>query len=279
MTLQSCRRGPTRRLYSPSESRDGEVRVTVAAKSSRSSPGKSSSFLQTLEAIERSIALTDRQRLLVLQTTDLAVATVLREHWSEIRESHAVTLMIARRMFNYYSSQKELKNEISLSTIQSASGVFQQVVGTYLRAYLRAIDPSFTVELDKPYGKVHPDIAVEKLGRPWSAIEVKTDLGWRRSYISSGEWKKRQQGLYDSGFRQAYLLILANTNWSGWDPSMKDLDVRVILRISPNVSPRFRWYREETAPLDVGSSPTADVLHGVEPIFEEIARWRGRVAS
>lgn len=232
------------------------------------------STVQMLEAIEKSIALTDRQRLLVLQTTDLAVATVLREHWPEVRNSHAVTAMIARRMFNHYSSQRELKNQIALSRMQSASGVFQQVVGTYLRAYLRAVAPAFAVALDKAYGKVQPDIAVERNGRPWSAIEVKTDLGWNRSYISSGEWKRRRQSLQEAGFGRAYLLILANTNWSGWNQSMEEFGVRVIFWTNPNMHPRFTWYRDENAPLRVGSNPTDDILHPVEPIFEEIGQRR-----
>lgn len=233
-----------------------------------------SDAVQMLQAIEKSIALTDRQRLLVLQTTDLALATVVRENWPEIRASHAVTSMIARRMFNHYSVQKQLKNEISLSTIQSASGVLQQVVGTCLRAYLRAVDTSFAVRLDKGYGNVHPDVSVEKDGHPWSAIEVKTDLGWNRTYVSSGEWENRQQSLYEAGFGQAHLLILANANWSGWEPSMEEAGIYVILWISPNVSPRFKWYQDEDAELIIGPSRTADVLHPVEPLFEQIAPWR-----
>jgi capsid protein len=189
------------------------------------SPEKTQSALQLLEAIEGSIALTDRQRLLVLQTTDLAVTTVLREQWPEIRKSCDVTVMIARRMFNHYSFQKQLKKDISLSTISSASGVFHQVVGTYLRAYLRSRDDSFRVALEKSYGTVRPDISIEKNGKPWAALEVKTDLGWNRPYLSSGEWTKRRQSVIDAGFRDARLVLLANSNWSGWDTSMEPLGV------------------------------------------------------
>lgn len=241
-------------------------------------PQKGLSALEMLEQIESSIALTDRQRLLVLQTTDLAVATVLREQWPEIAKSHGVTSMIARRMFNHYRSQKQLKKEIALTTISSASGVFQQVLGTYLRAFLRGFGDSFKVALEKSYGKVKPDISIEKDGQPWSAIEVKTDLGWDRLYVSSGEWSRRRQSLIDVGFRDAHLVVLANTNWSGWNSSMESLGVLVILRFSPN-DLRFSWYQDEETALTLEPLATADVIHAVEPLFEEIAHTQTSAAT
>jgi hypothetical protein len=236
-------------------------------------PASLSKPLETLRAIEESIALTDSQRLLILQTTDLAVATVVRENWPELRVSYALTAMIARRMFNHYKAQKKLKSEISLATIPSASGLFQQAVGTYLRAYLRAVDQSFNVHLDKGYGKLHPDVAIEAGGTPRSAIEVKTDLGWDRTYVSEGGWQKRREALIGEGFRDVHLLILANANWSGWQPSMEGGGIHVMLWTSPN-NTRFKWYENEDADLVVGATQAADVLHPVEPLFEEIAPWR-----
>ena len=142
--------------------------------------------LHKLRDIEESIALTDRQRLLVLRTTELAVATVLRESWEELKQGRAVTEMIARRMFNHYRSQQQLKSQIGLQTMTSASAIFQQSVGTYLRSYLEGIG-DFEVRLEHRYAQgLQPDIAVECRGSAIAAVEVKTDLGWNRIHLRAG---------------------------------------------------------------------------------------------
>ena len=150
--------------------------------------------IERLRNIEESIAMTDRQRLMVMQTTELAVTTIFRENWEEISQTNAVTEMIVRRMFNHYFAQKELKRQIELSIIPSASGIFQQAVGTYLRAFLDNHD-HFDVYLDKLYeGRVRPDVAVELNGQRLVAVEVKTDLGWQRDYIQSDKkWSARRK--------------------------------------------------------------------------------------
>jgi hypothetical protein len=144
-----------------------------------------------LRNIEDSIALTDRQRLLVIKTTELAVATVLRESWEDLKQDRAVTEMIARRMFNHYQSQQLLKSHIGLETMTPASAILQQAVGTYLRAYLAGMG-EFEVRLEHRYQPgLQPDIAVEHDARRIAAVEVKTDLGWKREYISGGAWAAR----------------------------------------------------------------------------------------
>ena len=71
--------------------------------------------VKRLRDIEESMAMPDRQRLMIMRTTDLAVATVLREGWADVKEAHGVTEMIARRVFYHYKAQKELKKQIGLS--------------------------------------------------------------------------------------------------------------------------------------------------------------------
>jgi hypothetical protein len=233
------------------------------ATTAKTAPGKTT---ELLEAIEESIALTDRQRLLVLRTTDLAVMQVIRDSWPELKSSSVITRMVARRMFNHYKTQIDLKKQISLSRIESASGVLQRVVGSYLAAYLSNVSPRYAVWLDKRYsGDIHPDIAVERDAQPFSAIEMKTDLGWQRDYISSGAWDARRKNLVGAGFSHSYLVVLANTNWAGWSPPMRSQNVYVLLPTSPNMTAKFKWYEDERAPLDI--------MHPLENVFEQIAPW------
>ena len=143
-------------------------------------------FIKKLREVEASIARTDHKRLQILRTTETKVESVLQENWDEIAKAHGISEMVARRMFYHSRFQKELKEQIGLSIIPSASGIFQQVVGAYLRAFLKSEGP-FQVSLDRLYEKrFRPDIAVERNGQRWAVIEVKTDLGWHRDYAKSG---------------------------------------------------------------------------------------------
>lgn len=233
--------------------------------------------VQRLRDVEEAIAMPDRQRLLVMQTTGLAVTTILRESWSEIKDANAVTEAIARRMFFYCKAQKELKKQVGLSIVPSMSGVFQQAVGTYLRAYLETVGP-FEVYLDKLYdGHLRPDIAIERDGQRQSIIEVKTDLGWNRDYIDAPDeddsWAKRRNQCLEAGFQAVYLLILANSNWPGFKQGMERQGVRVLLRTSPN-SGKFKWYQDEQAPLGKANlndlNDDGGVIHPIEALFEEV---------
>lgn len=228
--------------------------------------------IQKLRDVEEAIAISDRQRLLAMRTTELAVATVMRESWDELKATHAVSEMVARRMFNQYRAQKELKRLIGLSISPSASGFFQQAVGTYLRAYLESVG-EYGVYLDRLYnGRLRPDVAVERGKERLAVIEVKTDLGWNREYVSSGGWDRRKRECLEAGFRAAYLLILANTNWPGYSQTMDGSGVRVLLWTHPNDRVECAWYQQVDAPLTITSSPGQwSILHPIEELFEEIA--------
>jgi hypothetical protein len=234
--------------------------------------------IQRLRDIEEAIAMTDRQRLLVMGTTGLAVETVLRQSWGEIKEALAITEMITRRMFNHCKAQKELKKQIGLSIVPSMSGIFQQAVGTYLRAYLETVG-QFQVHLDKQYdGHLRPDIAVERNSQRLAAIEVKTDLGWNRDYIATpaepDSWANRKDQCKNAQFEAVYLLILANSNWPGFKSGMERQGVRVLLRTSPN-NVKFKWYQDEQAPLGEAilndSNDDGEVIHPIEALFEEVS--------
>ena len=196
----------------------------------------------------------------------------MREDGEQIGRVRAVTEMVARRMFYHYKAQKALKAQIALSAISPASGVFQQVVGTYLRAYLKTVG-EYDVYLDRLYdGQLRPDISIERRGKRLAAIEVKTDLGWHREYISSGGWRSRKDKCLGAGFPYSYLLILSNLNWPGFPPSMESEGVRVLLSGHPN-DRRFKWYTNDRIPLDGPStppSPSDDVIHPIEELFEQL---------
>ena len=149
-----------------------------------------------------------------------------------------------------------------------------------MRAFLDNHD-HFEVYLDKLYKeRVRPDVAVELNGHRLVAVEVKTDLGWQRDYIASGKWSKRRKACINIGFGDAYLLILANSNWSGFKPDMESQNVRVLMCTSPN-DPKFKWYTEPETSLDRVSSPEfctqGDVIHPIEELFTEIAHVSGLV--
>ena len=235
------------------------------------------SSVERLKVLEEAIAQPDRRRLAVMRKSRLTAKNVLKNRWPEVKEGCAVTEAIALRLFYHYKTQKDVKEEIGLSVADSASGVFHQAVGMYLKAYLETLG-HFPVYLDKRYkyeGRkyVRPDIAVERDGQPTVAIEVKTDLGWKRDYIESGAWARRQEHCQSVGFKVVYLLILANTNWSGFGPGMEEQGVRVLLRISPN-DPRFKWYQDAGKPWAVKTMFGVDypeVLHPIESLFEEVS--------
>ena len=234
------------------------------------------SGIERLRLLEDAIAKPDRRRLASMRSSKLIARNILKNRWPELKEGFAVTEAITRRMFNHYKTQKDLKEEIGLSVAPSASGVFHQAVGMYLKAYLETIG-HYPIFLDKRYNYgrkyLRPDIAIERDGKPAVAIEVKTDLGWKRDYIESGDWTRRQKHCESAGFKLVYLLILANTNWSGFEVGMEEQGIRVMLSVSPN-DPKFEWYQDTMYPWALKGLfrvEYPEMLHPIETLFEEVS--------
>ena len=89
--------------------------------------------------------------------------------------------------------------------------------------------------------------------------------------------RPRRKQCLDAGFKKSYLMILANTNWPGFEPGMKDRGVRVLLCANPNRD-NFAWYKDENAHLKEltphrgsGNCKEVHVIHTLEDLFNEVA--------
>ena len=224
---------------------------------------------EQLMQIERQIALADEQRLMAVQTTFLAIQTLLGLHWRQLRETWAVTEMIARRMFYHFKTQQDLKKLLEIRKAAARSDVLEQAVGTYLKAYLgsdRGVKVRLNWQFRGRHGSVRPDIAVVREEQRIAALEVKIDLGYNKGYIKNGGWKKRQDECVQARFARCYLVVLTNRNWPGYEECMGEQNVRVLLVEHPNSETSFPLYEEETYRL----SPDHDMMHPIEPVFQEI---------
>lgn len=236
--------------------------------------------------IEKQLRLADQHRVMSIETTFLALQAVLEQHRTLLLREHAITEMIGRRMFYHYHNQKLLKQLLDISIAAPGYDVFEQAVAIYLAAFLRPFG-DFKVALNHQFFvkggiRLRPDIAVTHAERKIAALEVKTDLGWNREYIKNGEWAGRRKAFIEVGFPQSYLVILTKINWykQGWvsdlcKPDVLDkLGVTVLFHEHPNDPNKFPWYRDEEAQLHVEGDPLhpADIIHFIEPLFEEISR-------
>ena len=232
------------------------------------------SSYERLLQIEGSIAMPDRQRVMILDTSYLALQTVLREHWMDLRQRYAISEMIARRMFYYYQTQKQLKKVLQVSIAAAASDVLEQVIGMYISAYLTSIG-SFEVKINSLFsytgGQVRPDIAVLHNGVRLATVEVKTDLGWQRDYCTKTGWKERREKCKETaGFKEAILFVLAKKNWEKEyvkiEAIMEDESIFVLLKEHPNDERRFPWYENDSTSLE-----ESDIIRPIESMFEDIS--------
>lgn len=225
--------------------------------------------------IERQVSLADQQRLMSIETTFLALETVLREKWQPLKQQWAITEMIGRRMFYHYRTQKQLKQLLGISMAAAGASVLEQVIGTYLAAYLGQFS-GFRVYLNRQFRttsgeRVRPDIAVTHGDQNVAALEAKTDLGWHRGYIDEGDWDKRREMFRSAAFSQSYLIIMSNVNWSGYRQEMDRQGVRVLFVEHPNDDSAFPLYTDEAHRL----THPDEIIHPVEPVFEQVAKGSG----
>lgn len=230
---------------------------------------------QRLLQIEDSIAIPDRQRLMILDTSYLALQTLIREHWKDLKQIYAISEMIARRMFYYYRTQKQLKKVFQISMAAASSDVLEQAIGMYLSAYLGQFE-GFEVKMNSLFkhrgGQIRPDIAVLKDKTKLATVEIKIDLGWQRNYLKT-DWEKRCEECKTAGFRRSYIFMLTKYNWEKEYEEirlkMENDHIFVLLKEHPNNDNRFPWYKNDTVPLQ-----KSDIISPIEIMFEEILRIR-----
>ena len=75
--------------------------------------------------------------------------------------------------------------------------IFQDLLGKYLRIKLSR-DYEVFLEYKEKHKKLQPDIMIQKNGKNWAIIEVKTTIGRDRGLVRDGKFKKRIGELSDA---------------------------------------------------------------------------------